>query len=84
MASSKTFYKKPLPSPPAVAFSSVEGEASKQPRNIHGLQCPVHLTALAGTPSPCSFACNIGKRLFSEALMDGTLEGFFKLIEQFR
>jgi len=25
-----------------------------------------------------------GKRLFSEALLDGTLEGFFKLIEHFR
>jgi hypothetical protein len=25
-----------------------------------------------------------GKQLFAEALLDGTMEGFFKLIEQFR
>ncbi|KAK9817938.1 hypothetical protein WJX72_004545 [[Myrmecia] bisecta] len=47
--SSRTFYKRQLPSPPAIAFSSPEG-----------------------------------KQLFAEALLGGTMEGFFKLIEQFR
>ncbi|DBB18600.1 TPA: hypothetical protein ACH3X3_000227 [Trebouxia sp. C0006] len=46
---SRTFYKRTLPCPPAVAFSSSEGKA-----------------------------------LFADALLDGTLQGFFKLIEQFR
>ena len=44
----KTFYKRHLPSPPAIAFASPEG-----------------------------------KQLFAEALADGTMSGFFKLVEQF-
>ncbi|KAL0043339.1 hypothetical protein WJX79_001908 [Trebouxia sp. C0005] len=46
---SRTFYKRALPCPPAVAFSSSEG-----------------------------------RTMFADALLDGTLQGFFKLIEQFR
>ncbi|KAL0041162.1 hypothetical protein WJX77_007260 [Trebouxia sp. C0004] len=46
---SRTFYKRTLPCPPAVAFSSSEGKA-----------------------------------MFADALLNGTLQGFFKLIEQFR
>ncbi|KAK9838104.1 hypothetical protein WJX81_001620 [Elliptochloris bilobata] len=46
--SSRTFYKRKLPCPPATAFSSIEG-----------------------------------KRLFTEALLAGTMEGFFTLIQQF-
>nr|AWV56809.1 similar to phytochelatin synthase [Trebouxia lynnae] len=46
---SKTFYKRALPCPPALSFSSSEG-----------------------------------KRLFAEALQAGTMQSFFKLIEQFR
>lgn len=29
-------------------------------------------------------SCFAGKALFADALLDGTLQGFFKLIEQFR
>jgi len=47
-AQSRTFYKRDLPSPPAIAFSSAQG-----------------------------------KELFTEALADGNMEGFFPLIEQF-
>ncbi|KAG2486905.1 hypothetical protein HYH03_014405 [Edaphochlamys debaryana] len=44
----KTFYKRKLPSPPAIEFSSSEG-----------------------------------RQLFQEALLDGGMAGFFKLMEQF-
>lgn len=44
----KTFYKRQLPTPPSVAFSSAEGKA-----------------------------------LFQEALQQGTMSGFFKLVEQY-
>ncbi|GAX75692.1 hypothetical protein CEUSTIGMA_g3135.t1 [Chlamydomonas eustigma] len=44
----RTFYKRHLPSPPAIAFSSPQG-----------------------------------RQIFQEALMGGTLGGFFKLMEQF-
>ena len=43
------YYRRELPCPPAIPFSSVEG-----------------------------------KRLFAEALQDGTLEAYFRLAEQFR
>ncbi|GMH45993.1 hypothetical protein BSKO_13957 [Bryopsis sp. KO-2023] len=46
---SPTFYKRKLPCPPAIEFSSTEGE-----------------------------------HVFQEALCQGTMAGFFKLIEQFR
>lgn len=45
----KTFYKRKLPSPPAIEFSSPEG-----------------------------------RQLFAEALAEGHMTGFFKLMEQFR
>ncbi|KAG2450417.1 hypothetical protein HYH02_004919 [Chlamydomonas schloesseri] len=44
----KTFYKRKLPSPPAIEFS-----------------------------------CPEGRQVFQEALLDGTMSGFFKLMEQF-
>ncbi|EFN53566.1 hypothetical protein CHLNCDRAFT_25686 [Chlorella variabilis] len=46
---SRTFYKRQLPSPPAIEFASARG-----------------------------------KQVFGEALADGTVNNFFKLIEQFR
>lgn len=46
---SRTFYKRELPCPPAVAFSSEEGQA-----------------------------------IFRDALAAGTMQGFFRLVEQFR
>lgn len=46
---SRTFYKRELPTPPAVAFSSEEGQA-----------------------------------IFRDALTAGTMQGFFRLVEQFR
>ena len=42
--------------------------------------CPVSLTFT----SLSKHAYCAGKQLFAEALAGGTLEGFFKLIEQFR
>ncbi|KAK9904893.1 hypothetical protein WJX75_005037 [Coccomyxa subellipsoidea] len=36
------------------------------------------------SPPATSFSSLEGKQLFAEALLDGTMEGFFKLIEQFR
>ncbi|CAL5224629.1 g7346 [Coccomyxa viridis] len=47
----RTFYKRQLPCPPAVGFSSPEAA---------------------------------GKALLAEAMLKGTMEGFFKLIEQYR
>lgn len=35
-------------------------------------------------PSCVAFSSKEGKALFGEALVDGTMEGFFKLMEQFR
>jgi hypothetical protein len=83
--SSRTFYKRELPCPPAVAFSSPEGEPYE-----HCCQTVAVVTnfitsrQLAGPDSRQVCTADAGKRLFSEALLDGTLEGFFKLIEHFR
>lgn len=62
----RTFYRRVLPTPPAVQFSSTEGlllDQVMEARSSHA---------------------STGKRLFAHALADGTMEGFFKLIEQFR
>lgn len=71
-AKGKTFYKRVLPCPPAVSFSSPEGAVWSR-WTSNGLQ------QRAAEPS-----AHAGKCLFAGALHAGTMQGFFKLIEQFR
>lgn len=74
MLYSSTFYKRPLPSPPAVSFSSAAGV-------LHFV--PESRSSQPGQPV-MRLLCPAGKELFAEAMLQGTMEGFFKLIEQFR
>jgi hypothetical protein len=96
----KTFYKRALPSPPAIAFSSPEGDCLSPRPNANDWQVPAADSASTGCQyhhlqeaSACRivgyhrshvFAHSTGKRLFGEALAAGGMEGFFPLIEQFR
>lgn len=84
---SQTFYKRPLPSPPAVGFSTPEGRALFQ----------VLKTASSGKTFSTARGVNLHSRISSalknarrfctrlpqEALAAGFLEGYFPLAEQF-
>ncbi len=76
----KTFYKRRLPSPPSTAFASVEGRALRRGARF-GRGCTRlldHAHDLAPLPT------RTGRQLFAEALTTGHMNGFFKLMEQFR
>lgn len=91
----KTFYKRKLPCPPATEFSSTGGTPLAAAAGIcrsqvcqqaavlwHDLGVPPsHLSTSAALRSLLLVA---GRLLFAEALQQGTMSGFFKLIEQYR
>lgn len=105
---SRTFYKRQLPSPPAIEFASERGELrfvmlsrrapcrrlakSQHTTTIKGwaqAQRRCHRTAASfpcppSLPEPCLLASAAGRQVFAEALAAGTMNNFFKLIEQFR
>lgn len=70
-AKGTTFYKRVLPCPPAVSFSSPEGASW-------------HRWMFSRLSMPAEPSAHAGKCLFAAALQAGTMQSFFKLIEQFR
>ncbi len=72
---SQTFHRRQLAVPPAVPFSSQDGAGvSCSLQSSIGMQIVRHLNNRH----------DAGRKMFKDALMQGTLEGFFELIEQFR
>ena len=92
--SSRTFYKRELPCPPATAFSSKQGmhNCLKHWCCFTDIWCKMGALAvmvvcapsLSFTLTPWRHTSHAGKQLFAEAFAAGTMEGFFKLVEHFR
>lgn len=91
----KTFYKRKLPCPPATEFSSTDGAplaaAARICRSQECQQAAVLWHDLCVPPSLLLTSAALrllllvaGRLLFAEALQQGTMSGFFKLIEQYR
>lgn len=105
----KTFYKRKLPTPPAIEFSSPEGATWRLGAGSGGggggrggvpllfflggggvqmgliAQRAGSIWNLLTCHTVMPFRCiRAGRLLFQEALMGGTMVGFFKLMEQFK